>query len=260
MDKLPRQLVTNTATQSFHTLSCTCEVCIEHSSATHETNTSTSSLHKTYTVNGIHFSNWITLIREQKNNMSTMSSSVCYDTEGSATGAPANRRTMAMQFADAMLQPPVYLSIQSNFPAECLPHSEREQHLPSFYPRDVAPRAEAPDSMLRVSQWLEDMECVGAIPPRRPAGTAKKVSTGKKAIRDSLLSCLQSMRPAMEMIRAQRAALLERLNNGPPAPATSSGKTEWEVDWKHPANMHAEELAYLASVVNSEWFTDRQTY
>lgn len=192
--------------------------------------------------------------------MSTMSSSVCYNTEGSATGAPANLRTMAMQFADAMLQPPIYPSIQSNCPAECLPHSERAQCISNFYPGEVAPRAEAPDSMQRVSQWLENMERVSAIPRRRPAGTAKKVPAGINAIRNSLMSCLQSMRPAMEMIRAQRAALLERLN-GPLAPATSSsGKTEWEVDWKHPANMHANELAYLALVVNSEWFTDEQSY
>lgn len=186
-----------------------------------------------------------------------MSSSVCYNTQGSAIGAPANLRTMALNIADAILQPPIYPSLQSNWPAECMPHSKRAQSVSSFYPGEVAPRGEAPDNTLRVSQWLEDMERVGALPRRRPARTAKKVPAGVNAIRDSLLSCLQSMEPAMEMIRAQRAALLERLNNGPPGPATSSsGKTEWGLDWKHPANMHAEELAYLTSVVNSEWFTD----
>lgn len=193
--------------------------------------------------------------------MSTMSSSVCYNTKGSATGAPANLRTMAIQFADRMLQPPIYPSLQNSCPSECKPHSEGAQRLPSSHPGEVAPRAEAPDSMLRVSQWLEDMERVGAIPPRRPAGTAKKVPASVNAIRDSLLRCLQSMRPAMEMIRAQRAALLGSLKNGPPmAPTSSSGKTEWEVDWEHSANMHAEELKYLASVVNSEWFTDGESY
>lgn len=190
-----------------------------------------------------------------------MSSSVCYNTQGSAIYAPTTLRTMALQLADAILQPPIYPSLQNNCPAECMPHSKRAQSVSSFYPGEVAPRGEAPDSMLRVSQWLEDMERVGALPRRRPARTAKKVPAGVNVIRDSLQSCLHSMRPVMEMIRAQRAALLERLNNRPPAPGTSpSGKTEWEVDWKHPANMHAEELAYLTSVVNSEWLTDGQSY
>ena len=262
---------------------------------------------------------------------------------GNKTDNPVHLRTMALQFADRMLQPPVYPSLgrnrirgdASNCLIECQPNLEREQNFfPSFLRARSfqLPRSEAPNDILRVSQWLQHVERAGSNRSDMPAGTlewlnerargdqhrtdnhlrvsqwiqdveyargdrhrsgtnirvsqwiqdvenargdrqraqqkartrvdeddaAKDASAKTSNIRDSLQSCLQSMQPTLEIVRERHTALIESLSDGISMPQTdcASGKAQWEVYWEDPANKDNENLGYLTSVVESEWFRD----
>lgn len=96
--------------------------------------------------------------------MSTMPFSVRYHLRGNRTDNPAHLRTMALQFADQMLQPPVYPPLGDNRIREdeddcfieSLPCLERQPNFPSPRPERSfqLPGSRASNGILKVSQWL----------------------------------------------------------------------------------------------------------
>ncbi|SPN97072.1 uncharacterized protein DNG_00588 [Cephalotrichum gorgonifer] len=210
-----------------------------------------------------------------------MSNSMRYHLRGTKTEQdPFKIRTMALEFADQMLQPPVYPKLNNsnktleearNYIDECEPHFRPDEFFPTFYPEDDIPRTEAPNNILRVSKMLNKLKHAGGKLRRRDEealhtddrDTHNELPAGASKIRDTLSWCLNSIRPTVGVVRARHRAHRETLVNGPPMPSTmfTPRNARWEVDWENPAaDVDDHELDYLASVVQSEWFSETESH